>query len=100
MFGPTIASPVRSAPKYDVEMSSARQLPLGAFMRPASIHTGAWPDMNFNFAHMKNCIQTLERAKFDAFFMADLTRRWRTTFAKDRGTSSIGRRDLRLPSLE
>src|SRR5438552_5173072 len=58
-------------------MSSARQLRLGAFMRPASIHTGAWrypdawPDMNFNFAHMKRCIQALERAKFDAFFMAD-----------------------------
>jgi FMN-dependent oxidoreductase (nitrilotriacetate monooxygenase family) len=58
-------------------MSSARQLHLGAFMRPASIHTGAWrypgawPDMNFNLAHMKRCIQTLERAKFDAFFMAD-----------------------------
>jgi alkanesulfonate monooxygenase len=58
-------------------MSSTRQLHLGAFMRPASIHTGAWrypgpwPDMNFNFAHMKRCIQALERAKFDAFFMAD-----------------------------
>jgi alkanesulfonate monooxygenase len=58
-------------------MTSARQLHLGAFMRPASIHTGAWrypgawPDMNFNFAHMKRCIQALERAKFDAFFMAD-----------------------------
>ena len=57
-------------------MSSARQLHLGAFMRPASIHTGAWrypgawPDMNFNFAHMMRCIQALERAKFDAFFMA------------------------------
>jgi alkanesulfonate monooxygenase len=58
-------------------MTSSRQLHLGAFMRPASIHTGAWrypgawPDMNFNFAHMKRCIQALERAKFDAFFMAD-----------------------------
>jgi alkanesulfonate monooxygenase len=58
-------------------MGSGRQLHLGAFMRPASIHTGAWrypgawPDMNFNFAHIKRCIQTLERAKFDAFFMAD-----------------------------
>ncbi len=58
-------------------MSSRRQLHLGAFMRPASIHTGAWrypgawPDMNFNFAHIKSCIQMLERAKFDAFFMAD-----------------------------
>jgi len=46
-------------------------------MRPASIHTGAWrypgawPDMNFNFAHIKQSIQALERAKFDAFFMAD-----------------------------
>src|SRR5882762_5029564 len=54
-----------------------RQLKLGAFMRPASIHTGAWrypgawPDMNFNIAHMRRCIQALERAKFDAFFMAD-----------------------------
>ena len=58
-------------------MTSARQLRLGAFMRPASIHTGAWrypgawPDMNFNYAHIKECIQKLERAKFDAFFMAD-----------------------------
>jgi alkanesulfonate monooxygenase len=46
-------------------------------MRPASIHTGAWrypgawPDMNFNIAHMRQSIQALERAKFDAFFMAD-----------------------------
>ena len=58
-------------------MTAARQLRLGAFMRPASIHTGAWrypgawPDMNFNFAHIKHSIQALERAKFDAFFMAD-----------------------------
>src|SRR5277367_3959727 len=58
-------------------MTSSRQLRLGAFMRPASIHTGAWrypgawPDMNFNLAHIKWAIQTLEQAKFDAFFMAD-----------------------------
>ncbi len=58
-------------------MSSRRKLHLGAFMRPASIHTGAWrypgawPDMNFNFVHIKESIQKLERAKFDAFFMAD-----------------------------
>ncbi len=58
-------------------MSEQRQLHLGAFMRPASIHTGAWrypgafPDANFNFAHMKRFAQTLERGKFDAFFMAD-----------------------------
>jgi alkanesulfonate monooxygenase len=58
-------------------MSVARQLHLGAFMRPVSIHTGAWrypgsyPDANFNFGHLKHFAQTLERAKFDAFFMAD-----------------------------
>ncbi|MDN3568234.1 LLM class flavin-dependent oxidoreductase [Paeniroseomonas aquatica] len=58
-------------------MSSRRQLRLGAFMRPVSIHTGAWrypgafPDANFNFAHYKRFIQTLERGRFDAFFMAD-----------------------------
>jgi len=55
----------------------SRQLRLGAFMRPASIHTGAWrypgayPDANFNFAHLKAFAQRLEAAKFDAFFMAD-----------------------------
>ncbi|WSG97757.1 LLM class flavin-dependent oxidoreductase (plasmid) [Rhizobium johnstonii] len=54
-----------------------RQLRLGAFMRPVSLHTGAWrypgsyPDANFNFAHLKSFAQALERAKFDAFFMAD-----------------------------
>jgi alkanesulfonate monooxygenase SsuD/methylene tetrahydromethanopterin reductase-like flavin-dependent oxidoreductase (luciferase family) len=54
-----------------------RQLRLGAFMRPVSIHTGAWrypgawPDANFNFAHIKRLIRKLESGKFDAFFMAD-----------------------------
>src|SRR6202790_1682664 len=58
-------------------MSTQRQLRLRAFMRPASIHTGAWrypgayPDANFNFAHLKRFAQRLEAAKFDAFFMAD-----------------------------
>ncbi len=58
-------------------MSEQRQLHLGAFMRPASIHTGAWrypgafPDANFNFGHIKRFAQTLERGRFDAFFMAD-----------------------------
>jgi alkanesulfonate monooxygenase len=53
------------------------QIKLNAFMRPASIHTGAWrypgawPDANFNFARLKQLIQRLEAAKFDAFFMAD-----------------------------
>src|SRR6201985_260173 len=58
-------------------MSGQRQLHLGAFMRPVSIHTGAWrypgafPDANFNFGHLKRFAQKLEAAKFDAFFMAD-----------------------------
>jgi alkanesulfonate monooxygenase len=58
-------------------MSKSRQLRLGAFMRPVSIHTGAWrypgafSDANFNFAHLKRFAQTLERGRFDAFFMAD-----------------------------
>ena len=58
-------------------MSESRQLRLGAFMRPISIHTGAWrypgayPDANFNFAHIKRFAQKLERGRFDAFFMAD-----------------------------
>ena len=58
-------------------MTADRRLRLGAFMRPASIHTGAWrypgayPDANFNFGHLKRFAQTLERGKFDAFFMAD-----------------------------
>jgi FMN-dependent oxidoreductase (nitrilotriacetate monooxygenase family) len=55
----------------------SRRLHLGAFMRPVSIHTGAWrypgafADANFNVAHLKRFAQTLERGKFDAFFMAD-----------------------------
>src|SRR5260370_30450520 len=69
--------PCYDFPSSTTNMTSSRQLHLGAFMRPASIHTGAWrypgawPDMNFNFAHLKHSIQALERAKFDAFFMAD-----------------------------
>lgn len=58
-------------------MSETRQLHFGAFMRPVTIHTGAWrypgayADANFNFEHIKHFAQTLERGKFDAFFMAD-----------------------------
>ena len=58
-------------------MSSTRQLSLGAFMRPVSIHTAAWrypgayADANFNFQHLKRFTQKLEEGKFDAFFMAD-----------------------------
>ena len=54
-----------------------RPLHLGAFMRPVGIHTawwrvpGAFPDANFNLQHLVRFIQTLERGRFDAFFMAD-----------------------------
>src|ERR1700690_2916309 len=54
-----------------------KQLHLGAIMRPVGIHTawwrypGAYPDANFNLKHLVRFIQTLERARFDAFFMAD-----------------------------
>ena len=58
-------------------MTERRQLRLGAFMRPVSIHTAWWrypgahPDANFNFRDIAGFAQTLERGKFDAFFMAD-----------------------------
>jgi alkanesulfonate monooxygenase len=58
-------------------VTETRKLRLGAFMRPVSLHHGAWrypgafPDANFNLAHMQRFIQTLERGRFDAFFMAD-----------------------------
>ena len=38
--------------------------------RPGAIPAPT-PDANFNLAHMKRFIQTLERGRFDAFFMAD-----------------------------
>ncbi len=58
-------------------MAERRQLHLGAFMRPVSIHVGAWrypgaiADANFNLPALVRFIRTLEAAKFDAFFMAD-----------------------------
>ncbi|RVJ49361.1 LLM class flavin-dependent oxidoreductase [Sinorhizobium meliloti] len=58
-------------------MTTSKQLHLGAFMRPVSLHTGAWrypgayPDANFNFQHLRSFAERLETAKFDAFFMAD-----------------------------
>ncbi|KIN02749.1 hypothetical protein OIDMADRAFT_144006 [Oidiodendron maius Zn] len=58
-------------------MSETKKLHLTAFMRPVSLHTGAWrypgayPDANFNLTHLKSFIKKLEDAKFDAFFMAD-----------------------------
>lgn len=58
-------------------MSARRRLRLAAFMRPVTIHTGswrypgAWPDANFNFRRIVHLARTLERGRFDAFFMAD-----------------------------
>ncbi|MGE4049017.1 MAG: LLM class flavin-dependent oxidoreductase [Acetobacteraceae bacterium] len=54
-----------------------KQLHLGAVMRPVAIHTAWWRypgaavDANFNLKQLVRFIQTLEQAKFDAFFMAD-----------------------------
>src|SRR5258708_9063546 len=70
-------TPISSSETTRNGAMTKRQLRLGAFMRPVSIHTGAWrypgawPDANFNFAHIKRLIQKLEAGKFDAFFMAD-----------------------------
>jgi FMN-dependent oxidoreductase (nitrilotriacetate monooxygenase family) len=56
---------------------TTKKLHLTAFMRPVSLHTGAWrypgayTDANFNLKHIISFIQKLEAAKFDAFFMAD-----------------------------
>src|SRR5580698_5212409 len=58
-------------------MPKPRQIKLGAFMRPTTIHTGAWrypggiPDANFNLKHIQHFAARLEEAKFDAFFIAD-----------------------------
>ena len=58
-------------------MGEDRKLHFGAFMRPVTIHTGAWrypgayADANFNFKHIVRFAQKLEEGKFDAFFMAD-----------------------------
>ena len=54
-----------------------RHMKLGAFMRPASIHTAAWrypggtPDANFNLEALISYAKKLEAGLFDAFFMAD-----------------------------
>src|SRR6201986_3286006 len=66
-----------STSNLEMTTMAQRQLKLGAFMRPVSIHTGAWrypgawPDANFNFGHIKQLIRKLEAGRFDAFFMAD-----------------------------
>ena len=61
-------------------MTSSRQLHLGAFMRPASIHTGAWrypgayTDANFNIAHLRRFAQTLERVCIDTVERGKMTK--------------------------
>lgn len=58
-------------------MADKKQLRLGAFMRPVSIHTAAWrypggtPDANFNLEALIAYAKKLEEGLFDAFFMAD-----------------------------
>jgi len=58
-------------------MTAAKQMRLGAFMRPVGIHTawwrypGAYPDANFNLKHLIRFAQKLEEGRFDAWFMAD-----------------------------
>ena len=52
-------------------MNETRRLRLAAFMRPVSLHTAAWrypgafPDANFNFAHIKRFAQKLESGKIE-----------------------------------
>ncbi|KAH8591513.1 putative nitrilotriacetate monooxygenase component A [Bisporella sp. PMI_857] len=66
-----------SPKRRKLDVPPKKQLHLTAFMRPVSLHTGAWrypgsyPDANFNLKHLVSFIQKLEAAKFDAFFMAD-----------------------------
>ncbi len=54
-----------------------KKLRLGAFMRPVSIHTAAWrypggyAGRQLQLQALVKYAQTLERGKFDAFFMAD-----------------------------
>src|SRR3954471_7082115 len=58
-------------------MAADRRLRLRAVMRPGGVHTagwrypGAYPDANFNLRHLIRFAQTLERGRFDAWFMAD-----------------------------
>ena len=53
-------------------VSMTKQLHLGAFMRPVGIHTawwrvpGAWPDANFNLAHLVSMIRRRSPPACDA----------------------------------
>ena len=60
-----------NGPWHHVNSSSARSCGRSAFTPAPGAIPGAWPDANFNFAHIKDLIRKLEAGKFDAFFMAD-----------------------------
>src|SRR6516164_9406069 len=74
---PSQSDPDELKSEQAAAMTRSRQLHLGAFMRPVGIHTawwrypGAYPDANFNLRHLIRFAQTLERGRFDAWFMAD-----------------------------
>ncbi|CZR53452.1 probable coenzyme F420-dependent N5,N10-methylene tetrahydromethanopterin reductase and related flavin-dependent oxidoreductases [Phialocephala subalpina] len=76
--------------------ANSKQLHLTSFMRPVSLHTGAWrypgsyPDANFNLAHLKSFIKKLEDAKFDAFFIADHLAPFTLLSALSQATKRIG----------
>jgi hypothetical protein len=75
-------------------------------MRPTSIHTAAWrylgahPDASFKLPHLKRFIRTLEREKFDPFFMvpgqSDFAAMRMATGIGDRPTTDHKRRGRRL----
>ena len=81
-------------------MAGSHQLRLGAFMRPVSIHTawwrypGAFPHANFNFKHAERFAQTLERRRFNAFFMADHLRRAQHADGSPEGAAPLRRRSI------
>src|SRR5215831_20839073 len=70
-------SPDRASRPDGKALDMAKQLHLGAVMRPVGIHTawwrypGAYPDANFNLQHLIRFAKKLEDGRFDAWFMAD-----------------------------
>jgi FMN-dependent oxidoreductase (nitrilotriacetate monooxygenase family) len=58
-------------------LNSSQQIGLFAFFRPTTIHTGGWrfpganPRANFDLPELTRAAMRLERACFDALFMAD-----------------------------
>ena len=58
-----IATIARSVPCPPARLHLQRLHAAGLIHTGAWRYPGAWPDMNFNFAHIKRCIQTLERGQ-------------------------------------